>query len=50
MSYEFSNEGSTAFYADILDGPVSKTTVISAMQSDFRQFLKDNFNLNNCTK
>lgn len=45
MPYEFTNEGTSIFYVDVLNNVIALNTIKGAMQSDFRQFLKDQFNL-----
>ena len=45
MPYEFSNKGISLFYADILNENVDLNTVTSAMQSNFRDFISNYFNV-----
>lgn len=43
MQYEFTNEGTTMFYVDIITNVIPLSSIKGAMKSDFRQFLKDHF-------
>ncbi len=45
MPYEFSSQGATAAYADVLNQTLDQSTVTDAMIDDFRQFIIDNFTL-----